>query len=688
MKKIIVISCDQKAGQFHANELQILFEKRIEVKALDVYSIQRKGILKADLYCITTDALEQLPNFYKQINSDIPIVVMHVTFSKKNLQQITSIPENEKVLLVNLNEPMAQEAITKLIQLGINHINFIPYFPGSNLKITEEMRYAITPDERRFVPQNISNIIDVGQRRMDNETLVEIALKLKMYDLWEDKKWKRHFAEIASNSYNFDELFGRALRLESSFQSVIDIMDIGILGINELDNIFIYNKKAEEILKKSISSIMTQDASKIFSFFPLEEAKKNLKKIDARLIKINENLVTIGIYPINHNQKNIGFLVMLQYFKEEEEKQHRIRTQLLNKGHTAKYTFNDILGISTAIEKIKKVAEKMAKTKASILITGESGTGKELFAQAIHNASDRKNKPFIALNCAALPENLLESELFGYVDGAFTGAKKGGKLGFFEFAHQGTLFLDEVEGMTPMLQVKLLRVIQEQEVMRLGDNRLISIDVRIIAATNRNLEELMTRGEFREDLYYRLSTLPIELPPLRERPEDIFPLIEKFSKENGANFILSDEVKKIFKNHYWHGNIRELKNCIDYFYFLDKRVIECEDLPPSFLKKFKNQKKEKNFSNEILEFENMVLDQKEKYLFILKTIMENNKKEIPIGREELAKIGRSQNMKLSIYEICNILSKLNKSGYIKTKRGCLGNKITEKGKNIINIKQL
>lgn len=593
MKKVIVISCDQKAGQFHANELQVLFEKRVEVRALNVYSIQRKGILKADLYCITTDALEQLPNFYKQINSDIPIVVMHVTFSKKNLQQITSIPENEKVLLVNLNEPMAQEAITKLIQLGINHINFIPYFPGSNLKITEEIRYAITPDERRFVPQNIINIIDVGQRRMDNETLVEIALKLKMYDLWEDKKWKRHFAEIASNSYNFDELFGRALRLESGFQSVIDIMDIGILGINELGNIFIYNKKAEEILKKNISSIMTQDANKIFPFLPLDEAKKTLRKIDARLIKINENLVTIGIYPINHSQKNIGFLIMLQYFKEEEEKQHRVRTQLLNKGHTAKYTFDDILGTSNAIEKVKKIAEKMAKTKSSILITGESGTGKELFAQAIHNASDRKNKPFIALNCAALPENLLESELFGYVDGAFTGAKKGGKLGFFEFAHQGTLFLDEVEGMTPILQVKLLRVIQEQEVMRLGDNRLISIDVRIIAATNRNLEELMTKGEFREDLYYRLSTLPIELPPLRERTEDIFPLIEKFSKENGANFILSDEVRKIFENHYWHGNIRELKNCIEYFYFLDKRIIEWEDLPPSFLKKI--QKEEKKF---------------------------------------------------------------------------------------------
>lgn len=687
MKKVIVISCDQKAGQFHANELQVLFEKRVEVRALNVYSIQRKGILKADLYCITTDALEQLPNFYKQINSDIPIVVMHVTFSKKNLQQITSIPENEKVLLVNLNEPMAQEAITKLIQLGINHINFIPYFPGSNLKITEEIRYAITPDERRFVPQNIINIIDVGQRRMDNETLVEIALKLKMYDLWEDKKWKRHFAEIASNSYNFDELFGRALRLESGFQSVIDIMDIGILGINELGNIFIYNKKAEEILKKNISSIMTQDANKIFPFLPLDEAKKTLRKIDARLIKINENLVTIGIYPINHSQKNIGFLIMLQYFKEEEEKQHRVRTQLLNKGHTAKYTFDDILGTSNAIEKVKKIAEKMAKTKSSILITGESGTGKELFAQAIHNASDRKNKPFIALNCAALPENLLESELFGYVDGAFTGAKKGGKLGFFEFAHQGTLFLDEVEGMTPILQVKLLRVIQEQEVMRLGDNRLISIDVRIIAATNRNLEELMTKGEFREDLYYRLSTLPIELPPLRERTEDIFPLIEKFSKENGANFILSDEVRKIFENHYWHGNIRELKNCIEYFYFLDKRIIEWEDLPPSFLKKI--QKEEKKISNVILEFENMVLGQKEKYIFILKRIMENNKKELPIGREELAKIGRSQNMNLSIYEIRNILSRLNKEGYIKIKKGCFGSQITEKGKKIIeNIRQL
>ena len=415
MKRVAVISYDERAGAFHAEQMEFLFDNRIEAFSMDVPSIRKNGLEKADLYCITTDALENLPDFHTQVEGGIPIVMLCVTFSHDILQRLSLIPSGTEALLVNLNEPMAQEAVTKLIQLGASHINYIPFYPGASLKLAEGIQYAITPDEARYVPEGIPHIIDVGQRQMDSGTLVEIALKLKMYDLWENRKWKAHLASIASNNYNFDELFGRALRLESSFQSLIDIMEIGILGINEQGAVFICNKKAETIVGRNLADAIGQQAEELFPYLPFEECRRTHRKIDAKLVKINQNPVTVGIYPISHNQKNMGFLVMLQHFGEEEEKQHKIRNQLLNKGHTAKYTFDNIIGISPSIDRVREIAKKMAGTRASILITGESGTGKELFAQAIHNASDRRVEPFIALNCAALPENLLESELFGYV---------------------------------------------------------------------------------------------------------------------------------------------------------------------------------------------------------------------------------------------------------------------------------
>lgn len=676
MEKIVVITCDKRAGIFHANHLKFLLENKVEVYSEIVENIEN---LKRDanLFCITTDALEKLPLFYKRISKNKPVVILNVTFSKKNLEKLKKIPEKENVLLVNLNKEMAQEAITNLIQLGITQFNYIPFYPGTNMKEIKNIKYAITPDEERFVPFGIKNIINIGQREIDNGTLVEIALKLKMYNLWESQRWKKHLSSITSNSYNFDELFGRSLQLELGFQNIIDILEIGVLGINEDGKIFISNKKAEEILKQDLSLKIGDKADVLFPYIPFKEFQSNLKKIDSKLIKIDDNLITVSIYPINYNQKNKGALTILQYFKEEEEKQQKVRNQLLNKGHIAKYTFSNIVGISKKILNIKKIAEKMSKTKSPILITGESGTGKELFAQSIHNSSDRKNFPFIALNCGALPENLLESELFGYVDGAFTGAKKGGKIGFFEFAHNGTLFLDEIEGMTPLLQLKLLRVIQEKEFMRLGDTKLISIDVRIIAATNRDLEEMMLKGEFREDLYYRLSTLQITIPPLRERPEDIFPLIDTFSKENKKKLTLSTDVKRVLYSHYWRGNIRELRNYIDYFLFLDKKNIEIEDFPANFFKennKILKDEKIKEMKYEILE---------KKEIFILKKIEEYNKNEMFIGREKIYRLAKSNNLILSFYEIRKILEGLKNKGIIEIKRGKVGNKITKKGEKVL-----
>ena len=242
-----------------------------------------------------------------------------------------------------------------------------------------------------------------------------------------------------------------------------------------------------------------------------------------------------------------------------------------------------IVGRSKQIMEVIEIVHKVAPTDATVLLRGESGVGKELFARAIHYLSKRSDKPFVAVNCAAIPESLLEAELFGYEKGAFTGAYTS-KKGKFELANGGTIFLDEIGDMPLNLQVKLLRVLQEKEIERLGGSKPIKVDVRIIAATNRNLEELIKQGKFREDLYYRLNVVPVFIPPLRERKEDIPPLVwhfvENFSKEYKKNIKVSSEVMEAFLNYDWPGNVRELQNVIERMVILDTDgVLTAEDLP-------------------------------------------------------------------------------------------------------------
>ncbi|EOC99642.1 sigma-54 interaction domain-containing protein [Caldisalinibacter kiritimatiensis] len=233
----------------------------------------------------------------------------------------------------------------------------------------------------------------------------------------------------------------------------------------------------------------------------------------------------------------------------------------------AKYTFDDIVGNNELIRSAIERAKKAAETPATVILRGESGTGKELFAHAIHNASDRRFGQFVRVNCAALSESLLESELFGYEEGAFTGAKKGGKKGYFEQANNGTIFLDEIGEISISTQVKLLRVLQEREIVRVGGTKPISINVRIIAATNMDLEQAVKEGKFREDLYYRLNVVPINIPPLRKRKDDIYYLtlnfIKKFNQEYGRSVIdISDIALERLRQHDWPGNVRELENVI------------------------------------------------------------------------------------------------------------------------------
>lgn len=266
--------------------------------------------------------------------------------------------------------------------------------------------------------------------------------------------------------------------------------------------------------------------------------------------------------------KDIGDFFTLGKKLKNLEKEIEYYKSKLNNDKLAKYSLEDIVGNGEKISLVKSMTLKAARTDSSVLITGESGTGKELFAHAIHNSSKRRLAPFIKINCAAIPSELLESELFGYEEGAFTGAKKGGKEGKFALANGGTILLDEIGDMPLNMQAKLLRVIQEKEVEKIGGSKTTKIDVRIIASTNKNLEEMVKNGEYREDLYYRLNVIRLELPPLRDRPDDVEDLAnalrKKISDRLGIYVEGFDlETVELLKGYSWPGNIRELENVIE-----------------------------------------------------------------------------------------------------------------------------
>ena len=321
------------------------------------------------------------------------------------------------------------------------------------------------------------------------------------------------------------------------------------------------------------------------------------------IIPKNEALFGKDIFSaeINREKYNlIGTLIPVTGFSSKEYKIFLFENFNFDKSKEIsknKYAANnifleDIISKSEKMSKLKEKIRKIAKTQSTVLITGESGTGKELIARAIHNCSDRAKQPFIAINCGAIPENLLESELFGYVKGAFSGASNEGRVGKFELANNGVIFLDEIGDMPLYLQAKILRVIQEKKIERIGSNKSIDLDIKIIAATNVNLEEKIKEQKFRSDLYYRLNVIPFKLLPLRERKEDILPIIEKLIKKynriSGKNIIsIDDEVKQAFLSYDWPGNVRELENVIELMFNIsgNSSILNSSLLPENISKK-------------------------------------------------------------------------------------------------------
>lgn len=390
-------------------------------------------------------------------------------------------------------------------------------------------------------------------------------------------------------------------QLHKTLETVLEIAYDGIIVVDRTGKIIFLNKAISDFLKIDRAQATGRHIEEVLENSRLHIVARTGVPEYADLQKIGKSKYLVSCLPVVENGQVKGAVgtIMFRNLEAIKELAHRLGSiedhltqdhlthcqEQSNKAGRMRYTFESIISISTAMDSLKKEALRAAWGNSTIFIQGESGTGKELFAQAIHAASSRRNKPFIKVNCAAIPDNLLESEFFGYASGAFTGAQKNGKPGKFELADGGTIFLDEIGDMSPALQAKLLRVLQDKEFERVGGTRSIRVDVRIIAATNQNIIELVDKGKFRADLYYRLNVIPLIIPPLRERKEDILPLVYHFMQK--YNIIAGTRLEGInpdaliaLQGYHWPGNVRELENIIERAinYAFGKKI-RVQDLP-------------------------------------------------------------------------------------------------------------
>jgi transcriptional regulator with PAS, ATPase and Fis domain len=477
-----------------------------------------KKVLVLELQYTGLEFIEAIKKGF--VYSDKIAVIGSQSLTYLMLKAINSLEKPVKVFNIKEDEPIEEQA-QKILEMGYEVI--ISGSPSVDIA-NENEKIGITPDI---------------EEKMVKETLNSARYILKLLN---ETKKESH-----------------------TLQTILNCTSEGIIGTNRNDNITFINPTAEKLLPISMKKAINKNIEEIFkenNIVNVLNSEFNEKD------NCNKKNFVINKEPITVDGNVNGAVYTLKKVTEIQLIEQKIRKKILLKGHYAKKTFNDIIGDSVKIKKAKKTALKYSKYDSTVLITGETGTGKEIFAQSIHNASRRNKGPFVAVNCAALPANLLESELFGYVSGAFTGARQNGKIGMFEMAHNGTIFLDEISEIPIDMQARLLRVLQEHEIVKIGDDKVIPVDVRVIAATNKNLLNLVGNGKFRDDLYYRLCVLELNVPPLRERKEDISELSKSIINKNNIKLKmkikgLSKKLEKAFISFEWKGNVRQLENLIE-----------------------------------------------------------------------------------------------------------------------------
>ena len=387
-------------------------------------------------------------------------------------------------------------------------------------------------------------------------------------------------------------------RFTPFMREIFDVMSEGILIIDSDAHVFFANTAYLKFINHTAEEVVGRRLRDFRPHAKLPDVVASGKEVlHAQRLEGLDEAYFVNMYPIFENGRVIGGLSVITFLdaaaktRQQLEEYERRSQQVMKKinRQSSVYRFDDIVAVAPNAVAVKRYAQKLAAGDMTVLLQSESGTGKELYAQSIHNASPRAGKAFLAVNCANFTAEMLDSELFGYVEGAFTGAKKGGKIGVFEAADGGTLFLDEISEMDVTLQAKLLRALQEHAIRQVGAVRERRVDTRVICASNADLPKYIEEGRFRKDLYYRLNAFEVHIPPLRERPEDIEAISRKIlrdiSQKQRRNIDITDESMDSFRRYAWPGNVRELRNVLEYSaYMCENGVIRLSDLPGGLLR--------------------------------------------------------------------------------------------------------
>ncbi|MDO0021362.1 sigma 54-interacting transcriptional regulator [Clostridioides difficile] len=663
MKKSVALVNDSRKDliDFLENNLKLVFGDSININRYFINEINDNDIINDDVILVMS--VERLDKIINNILDKKKVIVARRTFREDKIYNLLSLPQGTNVLIVNDSDETTLETISLFYKIGVTNIRPIPYMNDNNYK---NIKIAITPGVPEKVPSFISDIFDLGHRYIDISTFIEIINLLQIDSKEIQSNLVKYSEEIISLDTGIKDKYKELFLKIEELDTILNLSKDGILFTSKDGEINTYNSKVKDILDinediygKYIDDIFV-DSLKVL----LSE-----KEILDKVVVFNKKYINVNKKNIYNRDEKMGTYYSLQEITYIKKLEQNLTKKLREKGQIAKYTFKDIKTNSPKMFECIDLAKKVSKSDLSILIRGESGTGKELIAQSIHNNSNRKNQPFIAVNCAAVPENLLESQLFGYDKGTFTGGLKDGKQGLFELANNGTIFLDEIGDMPLELQTKLLRVLQEKQIMPVGSHNVINIDVRIISATNKNLEQMIDNSQFREDLYYRLNTIPINIPPLRERKEDILIIMEDLINKK---LVITPEAKKLIQNYMWKGNIRELQNVTSYLNIMCEDIVLEKDLPPNL-----RSSDNKNTSLKLKYSKNDILN-------ILEILILNKESNVGIGRGLILKALLDKNLQITEGKIKKIFEYLKKEELIICSSGRYGSKITQKGEDFYN----
>ncbi len=667
MKSIgIIIDFDKGLAEFIERNIKDVFDDLVVINKYFLNQLTCEMSIKDDVVLVMSK--ERTLYARRYIDDNENIVVIKRTVKDEDIFKVVEIPPNTDVLVVNDTEEVTLETVSLLYQIGISHLNLIPYEEG---KEYIDIDIAVTPGVVRKVPRYIDKVIDIGNRYIDISTFIEIINKLNI----NNQDLRRRLINYSNTIITLDNGIKESIKnlyiKNEELDTIFNLSKEGILLLNTDYNILRYNKTftnmfsfRETIIGKNLKEIFENEVFKLIQS----------KEIIDEYVNISEKAVLISKYQTYYLNSISGYYISFHEITHIKKMEQSLSKKLRNNGLIARYTFDDIIVEDEMMIECIELAKKLSKSNNTIMITGESGTGKELLAQSIHNYSSRNIYPMVAVNCAAISESLLESELFGYEAGSFTGALKGGKMGYFEMAHNGTIFLDEIGDMPLSLQTRLLRVLQEKQVMRIGSNEIINVDVRVIAATNKNLYKMVNDGLFRKDLYYRINVLPIRIPALRNRKKDIIPLIEFFLMKE--NVEMGEDIKNVLLEYNWPGNIRELENIASYIMALNINDVGVKDLPYYIFNQTDDFEEMFNhlLSNEDID---MAVD-------IISIIREFNANNVCIGRKKIESEFILRGIDTKESEIRRLINDLNKRKLLKSGTGRMGTRVTLLGENFAN----